>query len=137
MRFSNGVDQYSHVFLRHCLQTSVRDLTNLKTPILESLSIKIEGLQSCNFLKKSLQHWCFHIAKSWIEEHLQRTASVDIPSHAQHAIYMFRVNNRNTRTRCEMCLKLTKKPPEWRQWRHSGEHVSHLVLVFLLLILSR
>ena len=37
-----------------------------------------------------------------------------------------------------MCLKLTIKIPERRQWRRSGifivnfEHISHLVLVFLL-----
>ena len=26
--------------------------------------------------------------------------------------YMFKVNNRNSRTRCKICLKLTKKTPE-------------------------
>ena len=31
--------------------------------------------------------------------------------------YMFKVNNRNTSTRCEICLKLTIKIPERRQWR--------------------
>ena len=57
--------------------------------------------------------------------------------------YMFKVNNRNTRTRCEICSKLTIKTPEGRHWRRSGviivnfEHISHLVLVFLLLILNR
>ena len=29
--------------------------------------------------------------------------------------YMFKVNNRNTRTRCEICTKLTIKRPEQRQ----------------------
>ena len=58
-------------------------------------------------------------------------------------IYLFKVNNRNTRTRCEICSKLTINTPELRQWRRSGvfivnfEHISHLVLVFLLLALSR
>ena len=39
-------------------------------------------------------------------------------------------------------LKLTTKKPERRKWRRAGvfivnfEHISHLVLVFLLLILS-
>ena len=28
--------------------------------------------------------------------------------------YMFKVNNRNTRTRCEICSKLTIKAPERR-----------------------
>ena len=58
-------------------------------------------------------------------------------------IYLCKVNNRNTRTRCEICSKLTIKIPERRQWRRSGifivnfEHIPHLVLVFLLLTLSR
>ena len=50
---------------------------------------------------------------------------------------MFKVNNRNTRRRCEICSKFTIKTPEWRYWRRFGfftvnfEHISHLVLVFL------
>ena len=57
--------------------------------------------------------------------------------------YMFKINNRNTRTRCEICSKLTIKTLERRQWRRSGvfivnfELISDLVLVFLLLALSR
>ena len=57
--------------------------------------------------------------------------------------YMFKVNNRNTRTRCEICSKLTIKTPERRYWRRSDvfivnfEHITHLVLVFLLLTLNR
>ena len=45
----------------------------------------------------------------------------------------------NPRTRCEICSKLTIKTSERRYWRLSGvstvnfEHISHLVLVFLLL----
>ena len=52
--------------------------------------------------------------------------------------YMFNVKNRNTRTRCEICSKLTINVR-----RRSGvcivnfEHISHLVLAFLLLTLSR
>ena len=52
--------------------------------------------------------------------------------------YMFNVKNRNTRTRCEVCSKLTVKVR-----RRSGvcivnfEYISHLVLAFLLLTLSR
>ena len=56
--------------------------------------------------------------------------------------YMFKVNNRNTRTKCEMCTNLTIKTPERLHWRRSVVfvifvHVSQLVLVFLLLTLSR
>ena len=54
---------------------------------------------------------------------------------------MFKVNNRNTRKRCETCSKLTIKTPE----RHcrSGvfianfEHMSHLFLMFLMLTLNK
>ena len=52
-------------------------------------------------------------------------------------VYLLKVNNRNTRTRCEICLKLTIN-----QWRRSGifivnsEDISHLVLAFLLLTLN-
>ena len=31
--------------------------------------------------------------------------------------YMLKVNNRNTRTRCEICSKLTIKMPEQHRWR--------------------
>ena len=55
-------------------------------------------------------------------------------------IYLFKVNNRNIRKRYEKCSKLTIKTPKQRQWRRSGaftvnfEHISHLFLMFLLLI---
>ena len=53
---------------------------------------------------------------------------------------MFKVNNKNARTMCEICSNLTIKAPERRR---SGvfvvnfEHISYLVLTFLLLTLSR
>ena len=56
---------------------------------------------------------------------------------------MFKVNNKKTRASCEIYSKLTIKIPERRHWRRSGifivnfEHISHLVLVFILLTLSR
>ena len=35
-------------------------------------------------------------------------------------IYLLKVNNKNTRTRCEICSKLTIKTSERYQWRRSG-----------------
>ena len=58
-------------------------------------------------------------------------------------IYLLKINNRNTRKKCEICSKFTIKTPEWRQLRHSGafivsfEHISHRFLVFLLLTLKK
>ena len=51
-------------------------------------------------------------------------------------IYLLKVNNRNTRTRCEIYSKLTRKTPERRLASLNFEHISHLVLVFLLLTLN-
>ena len=35
-------------------------------------------------------------------------------------IYLLKVNNRNIRKRCEICLKSARKTPEWRHRRCSG-----------------
>ena len=57
--------------------------------------------------------------------------------------YMFKVNDKNTRTRYETYLELTRKRPEQRQWCRSGvfimnfEHISDHIILFLLLTLSR
>ena len=58
-------------------------------------------------------------------------------------IYLLKVNNRNTRTRCGICSNLTIKTPErYSSWCRTGafivnfEHISYLVLVFLLLTLN-
>ena len=53
-------------------------------------------------------------------------------------IYLPKVNNKNARTMCEICSKLTIKTPESRQWRRSGVYIvnfaniPHPILVFLL-----
>ena len=64
------------------------------------------------------------------------------PSHPA-GIYLLKVNNLNASRRCEICSELTIKIPERLQWYRSGifivnsEHISLLVLVFLLLTLNR
>ena len=56
------------------------------------------------------------------------------PEPSPVGINMFKVNNRNTRTRCEVSSKLTIKTPERRHGRRSGvfivdfQYISHLVL---------
>ena len=58
-------------------------------------------------------------------------------------IYLFKVNNRNTRKRREICSKLTIKTPEGHYWRRSGvfivnfEHILRLFIMFLLLTLNK
>ena len=59
--------------------------------------------------------------------------------HCPPGIYLLKVNNRNTRTRYEICSKLTIKTLERRHWRRSGVFIvnfEHIVLVFLLLTLN-
>ena len=68
-------------------------------------------------------------------------SSIDLETEDPAGNNMFKVNNRNTRTRGEICSKLTIKIPDRRHWRRSSifianfEQISHLVLVFLLLTL--
>ena len=45
--------------------------------------------------------------------------------------YMFKVNNKNTRIRCEICSKLTIKTPDRRQWRRSEMHILKMYKPFL------
>ena len=56
--------------------------------------------------------------------------------------YLFKVNNRNTRKRCEICSKLTIKRTERRHLRRSGvfiakfEHISPFSSVFIVTFLA-
>ena len=74
----------------------------------------------------SVQYW---IRKFWKID----VCDTSIPA----GNYMFKVNNRNIKTRLEICSDLTVKTPERRQWHRSSifivnfEHISHLVLVTL------
>ena len=73
---------------------------------------------------------------------LQRLKKINSQIYQSPAgICQLKVNNKNTRTRRDICSKLTIKTPELRQWCRFGvfivssEHISHL-LVFLLLTLN-
>ena len=92
-----------------------------------TLFISESGTQSCARELLVLKIW----------EKLQIITQTD-----RVGIYLFKGNHRNTRTRCEICSKLTIKTAEWRHSRHSGvfivnfQHISHFNLVFLLLTLN-
>ena len=61
----------------------------------------------------------------------------------QAGICLFKIKDVNNRTMGETCSKLKIRPPELRQWRRSGvfmnrfEQVSHILMVFLLLNLTK
>ena len=47
--------------------------------------------------------------------------------------YSFKVNNRSTGKRCEICSKLTVKTPERHRWRRSGVSIinfEHILILF-------
>ena len=75
-----------------------------------------------------------HSRQSWvkilnkIKEHLFLRSAIFFYLDGNH---MFKNNNRNTGTRCEICLNRSGI------FIFNFEHISHLVLVFLLLSLSR
>ena len=61
------------------------------------------------------------VLRPWNENNVnfcQNTCSMSTAN--PNNIYLFKVNNRNTIKRCKICLKLTIKTPERRQWRRSG-----------------
>ena len=74
-----------------------------------------------------------HTNRTLVENGLKGTQLVN-PA----GIYLLKVNNINTRTRCEIYSKLTIKTPGRRHWRRfcvftvNFEHISHLILVLLL-----
>ena len=54
--------------------------------------------------------------------------------HCPANIYLFKVNNRDTRTKCEIFSKLTVKTPERRHWHRSGVFISQLFLVSFFVV---
>ena len=59
------------------------------------------------------------------------------PDFVPAGIYLLKVNNRNTRTMCKVRLKLTTDAIRLTTvFIVNFEHISHLVLVFLLLTLN-
>ena len=45
-------------------------------------------------------------------------------------IYLFKVNNSNTRKRYELYSKLTMNTQEWHQWRRSGAFTALTLIIF-------
>ena len=90
-----------------------------------------------NWISKSVYYYCMH------QNNLCNNAFNLFITNIPANIYMFKVNNRNTRKRYEICLELTIKTPERHHWRRAGvfivnfAHISHLFLVFLLLNLNK
>ena len=103
---------------------------------------KVASLRPATLLKKRLWHKCFPVnfAKFlrtlFLTEHLRWLLLNSItyctcPNFRRvnpAGNYMFKVNNRNTRTRCEICAKLTIKTPERRHYTDST--YKHLFTIY-------
>ena len=99
------------------------------------------------FLKSPFTFYsCIRFGNNFHQLFIQLTLqlkSLGCPIFLAASIYLPKVNNSNTRAKCEICSKLTIKTLERRQWRCPGvfivnfEHILYLVLMFLLLTLSR
>ena len=93
----------------------------------------------CFIYYGNIAHWSVNFIVnllSWLIYHLDWWSWICycLPN----SIYLLKVNNFNSKARCEICSKLAVKTQERRQWRLSGvfivnfEHIWHLVLVLLL-----
>ena len=73
--------------------------------------------KNCDFIRETLEE----VGKSFFKwfSNIFLKANADkchvILSTVPAGIYLLKVNNRNTRARCEICSKLTIKAPERRQ----------------------
>ena len=97
----------------------------LKKPLPETdVTFLVPNMRSENGKKKlTVRNLCDYLTD----------LNTDIPS----GNYIFKVNNRNTRARCEICSKLQRHKRRSGVFLVNLEYVSHLGLVFLLLTLIR
>ena len=69
--------------------------------------------------------WCrkreIHVA-GYTKVLFKWVIAISIPG----SIYLFKVNNENISTICEICSNLTIQTPEWRHWIHSGVNIVKL-----------
>ena len=86
--------------------------------------------------------WTEYAHTPYLSENGHFSRIISVFNYSPASVCLLKVNNRKTRTRYEICLKLTIKIPEQHHWCRSGVfivnfgHTSHLVLVFLLLTLN-
>ena len=134
--FSKVLDQLVRAFLLkiNSIIDSSRDLPNyFLDNLIMTVSFSLKTF--CSTTRNSVEY----LSLGWTVKAslgVNHTTGIRITYPAGN--YMFKVNNKNTRTRCEICSKLTTKIPERRQgiFTANFEHVSELALVFLLLALN-
>ena len=101
------VVSFLHVVECSC---SIEELPGIYTILLRFLS-RIIQIRVLGSFKVSLNNAFVYYAQT--TKFLQQKSSVLLKFSAE--IYLFKVNDRNTRKRCDICSKLTIKAPERRQ----------------------
>ena len=110
----------------------------------ESFSGKISWIWTCGQISRKFSYW-ENLLQFWMmlnkaSAHLYTLGNnIYARKNFLTNIYLFIVNNSNSRKRCEICSKLTIKTSERRStvFIVNFEHISHLFLVFLLLNLNK
>ena len=95
LKFALRIDAYWNSIWKSCSKTSIKTIS-----FIQSFSCCASHWANWNLTptkRYSTLHW-----------YLLKSLCYTMPV----GIYMFKVHNRNTRTRCEICLKLTIKTPE-------------------------
>ena len=81
----------------------------------------MDSVTKFNLTRSSLKMYKFQIALQGMKfktigtEYFNTVKNLILTRINPANIYLFKVNNRNTRTRCEICSKLTIKTPERHQ----------------------
>ena len=125
--------------ISHCL------LTDLLLSHLTLAVIALHETYIIHIVKK--YDWLFfsehiNVIDSCKVDWFPSSKNFNIPKWIVASIFLLKVNIRNTTTRCEICSKLTIKTPKQHPLHFSGvfivnfEHISHFVLVLLLLTLN-
>ena len=126
--FSRIWIEYGEIFRISPYSVRIRENMDQKNSMNMDTFHAVQGL---TFFKYSFGDW-------WLSVYSKPTVASCFGKYPVN-IYLFKINNRNTRKRCQKCLKLTIKTPERRHWYHFGvfivnfEHISHLFAVSLLL----
>ena len=117
------------------LETSYRSVDMMYLRCMRYFYFKVLQISDILSISAAFEYRKVHFQIIVLKEASSKFSEIEQSSHlAQIPVsnYMFKVNKRNTRTRCEICSNVARKTPEPCCWGRSC-----LVLVFLLLTLSR
>ena len=100
------------------------------------ISKNFKPKEICSFQLKTQLHsiWCWHNILQILQDDTfvggnnSTSGKSPYPYHRSTPAnkYLFRVNSRNTRKRCEISSKLTIKTPKRCHWRHSGVFIVNI-----------